>query len=266
MTDRIENQQGAERTETNAASNMLKEAMSSPKAWSGSQHSDTTGGANSKHNQNLPNVEIAAFGIIVAPGNPDKDAIQRLVEAAVDRVENMLDRRHQEKPGKPSELPHKPGEGAHGGGSFQISNDMLERFRDATPTSQEASGEVHSGSIGSIGYGEEFVLEEKNKVTDEMIENLKKAKPMDLPEFNMQDLRKVTGYSNEGTIEDGVPFNVDPKNQLTQEMIDRIQQGHAKPVPLLQVDLEDLKKIDTSIGMGTAQKPLGTAEKPKTKK
>ena len=188
MTDRIENQQGTERAEDNAASNMLKETLSSPKAWPGLQKDDTAGGAYSKQNPNLPDVEIAAYGVIVAPGNPDKEVIKGMVEAAIDRVNDMLDRLHEAKPGHP----RKPGEGSYGGGSFQISDDMLERFKDAKPTTLEApKGEsYHLGSEGSIGLGEPFVLKPENAVTPEMLENFKKAKPVPLPQIDLDQIPK----------------------------------------------------------------------------
>jgi hypothetical protein len=199
MTDRIENQQGAERTEDNSVSNMLKETLSSPKAWSGLQKNDTASGAYSKQNPNLPDVEIAAYGVIVAPGNPDKEVIKGMVEAAIDRVNDMLDRLHEAKPGHP----RKPGEGSYGGGSFQISDDMLERFKDAKPTRLEEPKvmNAYGGSEGSIGRGEKFVVKPENQVTEEMIENFKKAKPAPMPRIELDQLPKAPITDGFGTIQ-----------------------------------------------------------------
>lgn len=161
-----------------------------------------------KSHASLPEMALVASGMLVAPGMKPSD-LADLVETAVDRIEQKLGSRDD------SEL------------KKSASKEGPELKVPAGAKSPENQGSL-------VGGGGSF------QIPEDLMERLKKSKPMNLPNAEPEDLKQ---HSKE-KIQNGIE---------TVQKPERILSKNAKPVDLPNVTPEDLSRYsqeDIQNGMG----------------
>lgn len=180
MSDRI-NQHQAQQDKNEAAVNLLNEANNQPKSWA-----DLSNDQKREHRNllpkatpdsirerldinnkgcELPGLELKGFGIVVGIGGGTK-GMEEIAKHAKERAEEMMDKIQHVKP-------------------------AINNKRDFS-----------QGSEGSLVNGGTFQIPKENQVTDEMIEQFKKAKPVPMPHFDLGDTpNNINPESGLGTIQ-----------------------------------------------------------------
>ena len=286
MSDRLEREAPATAEKNlgpndRAAGNLIKDTFD----VSNSRNDVNAHKRNAEQPNSLPEVNIVAKGVLVAPGkNPDE--MIGIIDRAIQRREDLQDRLKQAGPMPLPKFESHPGHNSDnkvqqgskgsvgGGGNFeipkenQVTKEMMDRFEKATPVpllpfSKADGKQVNDGSAGSVGGGGSFEVPKANKITPEMIERMKEATPTPLLQLgkgeypNAAPTRhgKNADYSggSEGSLPKGGTFPIKEENQVTAEMIERMKQ--AKPVPMPRLEAGEFKHpANYTEGFGTAQK------------